>query len=284
MKLGLVCLKHNQSMKKGFAGIVAFNKATEAERTEKLSKATLSNLQTTLDNIIYCADNNISAYRVSSEVVPFAELWAWQDDVMILFAMSKINKTAKQYNIKLIIHPDQFCVINSPDDKVVQNSINILKQHELLCKYIGIEHIILHTGGVYGDKDNAISKFIDNYLGLSDDLRRLIALENCHYFDCNDIKLIADLCGINLVYDLHHERVIHNNIETLTHKINLLRLKPVICHISSGKSSPCDKAHADYISEEDLVVFSEVLRDYDGIVEVEAKMKELAINKINLKK
>lgn len=280
MKLGLVCLKHDQSIKKGFTGIVAFNKASEAEKIEKLTKATLINLQTTLDNILYCADNNISGYRISSELVPFSELWNWQDNIMILSSMDKINKTAKHYNITLLIHPSQFCILNSPDDKIVENSINILKQHELLCKYIGIKHIILHTGGVYGDKDVAITKFIDTYLQLSDNLQSLLALENCHFFQCNDIKLISDLCGVNTVYDLHHARTIDNNIDILTHKLNLARLEPVICHISSGKNSPHDKSHADYISKDDIKIFAEVLAGYNGIVEVEAKMKELAITEV----
>jgi UV DNA damage endonuclease len=280
MNLGLVCLRHNQSMKKGFVGIKTFNKATELERFNKLEKASVENLQTTFNNIQYCIDNNIKGYRISSNLIPFSELWDWESSIFITYTMNRINKLASSNNITLIIHPDQFCIINSPDNKVVQNSINILKQHELLCNYMGIKHIILHTGGVYGDKDKAITSFIDNYLNLSDSLQILVALENCHYFSANDIKLISDLCGVNTVYDLHHERIINNDVNTLTHKLNIARLKPVICHISSGKSSVIDKSHADYISDDDIEVFSEVLKYYNGIIEVEAKMKDLAIIKI----
>lgn len=277
MNLGLVCLRHNQSSKKGFSGLKKL-KGCKGDIVEKLLPATLHNLQIAYDNIKYCADNQIKSYRISSEIIPFHEFWEWEAEG-ILERLKMIKTQAWYYNIELITHPDQFTVINSPDPDVVANSIKILEHHYKLCQYLGIKHIILHTGGVYGDKDSAMTRFIDNYLELPEETQSLIRLENCHNYDFNDVKLVSDLCGVELCYDLHHERVINGELPSSTHMLNILRGKPRIVHISSGKKHSCDKSHADFISATDAKLYKEILHDYDGVVEVEAKAKDLAIEK-----
>jgi UV DNA damage endonuclease len=281
MKLGLVCMKHNQSFKKGFVGLNSLKQSKEV--TRKLYEATKYNITQTYSNIQYCIDNDISAYRVSSEIIPFYEYWDWG---VVIPDLNKIKNLATKHNITLIIHPDQFCVLNSPDENVISASKVILNHHYQLCEHIGIEHIILHTGGVYNDKDTAISRFIDNFLTLPIELQNLIRLENCHQYDINEVLLISDLCGVEVCLDFHHERIIHNEIDITTHLLNLTRVisrnkKQTICHISSGKKSPTDKSHADYISEQDTKLIKTLSEKYpDVIFEVEAKFKNLAIDKI----
>ena len=123
--LGLVCMQSNQSFQKGFTGLKAINKATQSQIDEKLLKATMFNLIQTYENIQYCIDNDIKAYRISSEVVPFYEFWDWEGISIIINSMNKIKKLANDNNITLIIHPDVFTILNSPDHNVVTNSIKI---------------------------------------------------------------------------------------------------------------------------------------------------------------
>ncbi|MGL5051473.1 MAG: hypothetical protein ACRC6E_12730, partial [Fusobacteriaceae bacterium] len=51
-----------------------------------------------------------------------------------------------------------------------------------------------------------------------------------------------------------------------------------LAHLSSGRDYEDDKSHADYISLADLEKFSMLFQDFD--VEIEAKRKELALEKI----
>lgn len=279
MNLGLVCMLHNQKSKKGFSGIKACESATQQQRNSKLTEATLHNIKNALECLQWCADNNVKGYRISSSLIPFHQYFNWQSKE-ILTALTMVRLKAKKYNIQLIIHPDQFNILNSPNREVITKTVAELTHQAKICEILDIKHMIIHTGGVYGDKDEAMSRFMDNYLNLPKQIQDLIAVENCHYFDANDIKLMADLIGIKTVYDAHHQRVIHNNTELSTHKLNITRLQPVICHISSGKSNPCDKSHADYISADDAKLFKELFANYDGVVEVEAKKKDLAIKEL----
>lgn len=50
------------------------------------------------------------------------------------------------------MHPDQFTVLNSPKALVVKNSIEYLDYHQRVLEAVGGHDIILHVGGVYGDK------------------------------------------------------------------------------------------------------------------------------------
>lgn len=278
-KLGLVCMRKGQGFKKGFTGLKAIKKATQSDINERLLKATLFNLEQTYDNISYCYENDIATYRVSSEIIPFYEFWNWENYSQVMRGLTQIYNLAADTNITLITHPDAYTVINSPDHNIVANSIKMLEHHYKLANYMNIQHIIIHTGGVYGDKDEAITRFVENYLSLDKELQNLLCTENCHSYNSNDIKLISDLCGINTAYDLHHERVINGEICASTHTLNINKLNPVLCHISSGKTSPTDKSHSDYISNDDVKLFQEVFNNFpDMIVEVEAKAKELAID------
>lgn len=288
MNLGLVCMRKGRGFKKGFTGKKAINKAIQSEVNSKLYRVTLYNLKETISNIQYCIDNNISSYRISSSIIPFYEYWDWESFIDILGYMQQANRLAKSNNITLTIHPDQYTVINSNNPKVVENSFDILEHHRVLCQYIGIEHVILHTGGIYGDKSSAMDRFVDNFNKLPKSLQSLIRLENCHYYNIDEVLSISKRCGVDVCYDFHHERVINNNIDLNNHIDNINKCiannsNMLVCHISSGKEDRYDKSHHNYIIDYDIKLFKKVLdkfSTYDIMVEVEAKYKELAIKKI----
>ena len=288
MKLGLVCMRKGTGFKKGFTGKKAITKATQSEINSKLYKATLYNLKETISNIQYCIDNNISSYRISSSVIPFYEYWDWESFIDILGYMQQANRLANENNITLTIHPDQYTVINSNSEQVVSNSFDILKHHSILCRYFGISHIIIHTGGVYGDKSSAIDRFVDNFKKLPQNIQSLIRLENCHYYDIDEVISISKRCSVDVCYDFHHQRVINENVTVQQHinnieKTLLVNDNQLICHISSGKDYDNHKSHHNYIKHDDFNLFKKALDNfsqYDLIVEVEAKHKELAIKEV----
>jgi UV DNA damage endonuclease len=52
------------------------------------------------------------------------------------------------------MHPDQFVVLNSPNEKIVQNSINELTYHCRILDMMRLDEtakVQIHIGGVYGD-------------------------------------------------------------------------------------------------------------------------------------
>lgn len=278
MRLGLCCMLHTTKMKKGFVGINAFNKCENP--VPKLMEASLHNLAETKKCLDWVIDNGTGMYRFSSDLIPFAELWDWQSDPRINLKLTELKRMCEENNIKTTIHPSQFCVINSENPQVIENSISILKYHEVLCDRLGIEVIILHTGISKGEYAR---RFVEGYSCLSNRLKALICLENCHKVDINSVIDICEQCNIRPILDLHHNRVCGNidiNSEVIERIQALWDGGVPIGHISSGKSREDDKAHADYISVEDIEKFKDLFDSFD--LEIEAKKKDLAIANIIL--
>jgi hypothetical protein len=64
------------------------------------------------------------------------------------------------------MHPDQFVVINSPSEKIVNSSINELKYHCRVLDCMNLAEtakIQIHVGGAYGNKIDAIDRFVKIY-------------------------------------------------------------------------------------------------------------------------
>ena len=79
------------------------------------------------------------------------------------------------------MHPGQYTILNSPHPQVVHNAVADLKYHAEFLDALAAgpeSKIILHLGGIYGDKKRAIRSFKENYLRLPEKIKRRLALEN----------------------------------------------------------------------------------------------------------
>lgn len=260
--LGLVCMLDGKGMKKGINALKNFN-------LEKVKEAALFNLDYTLECIKFCLKNNY-IYRVSSSVIPYPDLWDWREDEEILEKL----KVIKEYSLKirLIIHPDQFVVLNSDNQKVIETSLKILKNQVDFAKLAGISELVLHIG-----KKNGIEKFIETYNRLDDYTKSILVLENCHYYKASEVLELCKEINIPMVLDVHHARVTKDENYDVEKIKNSWKSRKPLAHISSGKDSIDDKSHSDYISEEDIKKYIWLFKDFD--VEIEAKKKEKALKK-----
>ena len=104
-------------------------------------------IQTIKDNLIhlnqilkYNVKNDLLFFRISLDLIPFAShpicKFAWYK-----FFQSELHHLGdyiKKYNIRISMHPDQFVILNSPSEKIVQNSVNELKYH---CTLLDVMHL-----------------------------------------------------------------------------------------------------------------------------------------------
>ncbi len=63
------------------------------------------------------------------------------------------------------MHPDQFVILNSTNEKIIENSIRELQYHFKILESMALPtnaKIPIHVGGVYGDKDTAKERFVSN--------------------------------------------------------------------------------------------------------------------------
>lgn len=161
--------------------------------------------------IEYNGNNGIHMFRITSDLIPFAShsdmKFDWKGEFKERF--HDIGMNIQKYDIRVSMHPGQYTVINSKNEEVVKKSIKELEYHLDVLKMLETKEsskIILHIGGVYGNKKDALERFINNYKRLSDELKDRIVIENDDSrYNIKDVLYISNRCGAPVVFDnLHH--------------------------------------------------------------------------------
>ncbi|HEY0579978.1 MAG TPA: hypothetical protein VGC75_04665, partial [Candidatus Nitrosocosmicus sp.] len=70
-------------------------------------------------------ENNILFFRISSDLIPFASHPVCQFDWDSYFnsEFEEIGKFVTKNKMRISMHPDQFVILNSNSEKIVQNSV-----------------------------------------------------------------------------------------------------------------------------------------------------------------
>ena len=112
------------------------------------------------------------------------------------------------------MHPDQFNVLNSPDETIVSRSINELAYHATLLDLMGLDDtakIQLHVGGLYGNPRESIARFIRVYNQMDPAITRRLVVENDDQrFTAADCLEIHEQTGIPVLFDSFHHSCNNN--------------------------------------------------------------------------
>lgn len=186
---------------------------------EKLREITSSNLISLEKIIDYNIKMNIKLFRISSDVVPFGShrvnnlnwQYEFEDD------LKRIGRKIIESGMRVSMHPGQYTVLNSQDEKVVQNAIKDLKYHTDFLKSLGVDStnkLVLHVGGVYGDKEKAIVAFIKNYVQLEQSIKDRLVLENDDKnYSIEDVLNISKSTGAPVIFDNLHNMLNPSKID-----------------------------------------------------------------------
>lgn len=283
--LGFACicntLKENGSFKT--VTVKTLSKLNEEQKEKKLISLAVDNLYNTLQILKWCKENNILMYRFSSDLIPLAtyvEEWHWWENTDILNMCTQIKEFVAESGIRISLHPDQFCVLNSDRPEVVLNAIKILEHLNRLSNLVGNKILIIHTGSTIGGKVKAIERFIDNFKLLSPDIQSKLALENDDKsFNVKDVLYICETIGIPMLLDIHHYNCLNEGESLYELKDRIITTwkgrRPKM-HLSSGKTAFTDRHHADYINQVDYETALKFAGD-DFDIMLECKQKELAL-------
>lgn len=290
MKLGYACI--NISMgKEGKFKTMTVKKALTLNKDELINKIKgliIDNLYTTYKILQWNKEHKIYLYRMTSNMIPLAthellKSWEWWNDKDILRLCNKIKNYTIANNIQVSFHPDQFCVINSPKENVFQMAQDIINYHNKLANLLNCNILVLHVGGVYGNKQIAIQRFIDNFKKLPIDIQNKIIIENDDKsFTVEDVLYICKKLNIKMCIDFHHDKCNSSSksIEYyISDIINTWKGNTPKCHISSGRDMKYDKKHADYIDKQDFNNILNITKNRFDMV-IEAKAKDLAVLKL----
>jgi UV DNA damage repair endonuclease len=115
------------------------------EAVKDLSERILHNVRTTRYIIRHCIDNNILHYRLSSALFPLltdkntdVSYQDLHDKITIDEELSFAGKIAKEFNISIGSHPDQFNVLASDDRNKVDRTINELNFQASILDKLGL--------------------------------------------------------------------------------------------------------------------------------------------------
>jgi UV DNA damage endonuclease len=117
------------------------------------------------------------------------------------------------------MHPDQFVILNSPNIKTVENSINELQYHCNVLDAMCLDETVkvqIHIGGIYKDKKEATERFIRTFNGISkfagDSIKKRLVIENDdRLYSLVDCLSINNETGIPIIFDVFHHEMLSND-------------------------------------------------------------------------
>lgn len=299
VQLGLCCLNtqlrsHNPPI---FASRKMIIRTIKQKGIDTLKQKILQNLEDVLVMIMWNEIHGIRVFRLSSEMFPHKSN-PRVEDYDFDFAkelLEKIGKLARYFGHRITFHPGQYNVVGAINQKAFSQTISDLSYHATVLDLMGMGDdsvMVVHGGGIYGDKEATKKRWCKQFKMLPDNVRRRLVLENCERcFNIVDCLDVSREIGIPVVLDTHHfecYKLLHPSEEFLNpseYIPDVLKswsergIKPKF-HVSEQGSGRCGH-HSDYV---DIIpnYLLEIHQKY-GIhidVMIEAKMKEQAIFKL----
>ena len=261
---------------------------------EYVKELALQNLRDLLTMLKWNKDHSIFFMRLSSEMFPFAS--HLEHGYSLDFAddlLKEIGQYARDNNMRLTMHPGQYDVLSSPIQSVIDNTISDLKHHCDILDRMGMGRdsvMIIHGGGVYGNKMTSLKRLEENLLNLPENVRNRIVLENCEMAYCiEDLIDISERINVPIVIDFHHDDIypsskpVHEYFDRVFAVWNKRGIKPKV-HVSNSipgvnitDNKTLRRKHSDYISFLHDSLFK---LTFPIDVMLECKMKEQAILKL----
>jgi UV DNA damage endonuclease len=253
---------------------------------EKFLEKVINNLSCLLEILKFNVKHGLFFFRISSDIIPFASHpvceCAWES--LFRSEFKSIGGFIKKNNIRISMHPDQFVVLNSKKESVVKNSVSELYYHCILLDAMGLPEtakVQIHAGGVYGDAEEAMKRFVLNYNKLDRRVKKRLVIENDDKsYSLKDCVFLSGETGIPVVFDvLHHECL--GNGESIkeamgaTHGTWMKKDGIPIVDYSIQRKGARAGMHAESI---DLKLFEKFLKeakefDFDIMLEIKDKEK-----------
>lgn len=264
-----------------------YNKGLYSE--EKVRETYFNNLNNLLKNLEFVFSKGYTLFRFPSGIFPLfdkvpQELW---DNGINKRLLSKIGKLVKDYEVRATFHPGQFCSLSSDREDVVINSVIEINHHSWIFDQMGLPASTFCAINVHGGKSDRISNLVNGISLLDKSARSRLTLENCETsYNVSQLYEVYEQTGVPVVWDSHHHSFNDGGLNyTQAMEISMKtwgNVKP-LQHISNSRdpegSFQKRRAHSDYINTIPECQLKG-LRSGKIQVDIEAKMKNLAIDKI----
>lgn len=290
LQLGLCCL--NTVLRK--KGIFCSRTLQRANFTVEKAKAkALANLQDAETMMRWNHAHGIFVFRLSSDMFPhFTDLET--EPYTMDFAIPQLQhlgKVARECGQRITMHPGQFNQVGTPHASVYERTVADLCYHADILDHMGMDStsvLCIHGGGVYGCKETTMRRWIEQFHDLPLNVRQRLAIENCErQYGLDDVLELAHECIIPVIFDTHHDecyRQLHPTyypedlIDTLPTVVDTWDGRIPIMHISEQRPEARIGAHSDLVETIPSYLLALVKQGTSIDLEVEAKLKNEAID------
>ena len=252
---------------------------------ENLLEVSRKNLFALGNMIKYCKTEGVALMRLSSDTIPLAShpdiSFDWKEQLRD--ELQTLKRQITQTKIRASMHPGQYTVLNSPREDVVEHSAADLVYHADFLQALGCDHsarIVMHLGGAYGDKKEALDRFEQNFLALPKFVKDRLALENDERI--YTIENVLDMCArlsLPAIFDVFHHALNPPEHGDMGYWLNRAMSTwssdtgPPKIHYSQQLPGGKPGSHSLTVSLEEFLTFYESLgsRDLDVMLEVKDK-------------
>lgn len=232
--------------------------------------------------------HGIKFQRISSEMFPFASHpevgYKLKDIPGVEEVLRAAGNESRRLGHRLTVHPGQYCQLASPNDLVVVNAIRELEYHCEMLDLMTLDQdsvMIIHMGGVYGNKEETLQRFRKNWSRVPKNVQQRLVLENDEIcYNVQDLLPISQELKIPIVLDWHHAAIYpseRGTSEKLVPLINAvwqergIRVKQHYSESRAGAETRMERrAHSDRVTK-----FPPTIGEVDLMIE--AKDKEQAV-------
>ncbi|KIW12851.1 UV damage endonuclease UvdE [Exophiala spinifera] len=180
----------------------------------------------------------IKFMRLSSEMFPFAshDVYGYKLAPFASEALAEAGRVATELGHRLTTHPGQFTQLGSPRKEVITASFRDLEYHCELLDLLKLPEqqdrdavMILHMGGIFGDKAATIERFKDNYKKLPQKVKDRLVLENDDVcYSVHDLLPVCEELNIPLVLDYHHHNIVFDADKIREGTLDIMAMYPRI--------------------------------------------------------
>ncbi len=190
------------------------------------------------------------------------------------------------------MHPGQFTILNSPRRDVVGNSVKELEYHAAVLDALGVDNshkIVIHLGGIYQEKRESLSRFIENCKRLDSRIRARLVIENDEgCYTVADALGASKAIGVPVVFDVFHhiwnpafEALPLRSVIGLAAKTWRKRDGRVKIHYSNQWPGGPAGAHSKSINVGNFLQFYDTIQDLDLDIMLEVKDKQQSVLKLS---
>ena len=243
------------------------------------------NLALLADMLDWNREQGIVMFRLSSDLVPLGSHEEVDAEALEIDPGLRARIVTSSVEMRLSSHPGQFTVLSTPDPGVLVRSLAELTFQARLLDRLGLAggDMVLHGGGVYGDRPAAARRLAAQVTALPPSVHGRLCLENDERsWSVEDLLPICEEAGVPLVVDTFHHALYGRQPlaalpwERIAATWEAVGRKPKI-HYSEQDPAKQPGAHSSYVTAESFLrTLAEVgLPAFDVMLECKAKEQAL---------